>query len=219
MAINYSNYSLLEGMVDDKLGALGGSLGASANSATSTSFMSGFSSYAGPIMGAIGGIGAGLGAYFSAESAKNNLKFQSDMAALNARMAENTAQSIMQAGEKAIGQQTLRAGKVKSAQRASQAARGIVAGEGNAAEEVATTDLMKETDSLTINANAVRQAWAARTQAVNAQNESLLKGTTADSINPFAAAGTSLINSATSVASSWYQSKRMDRIAALLGGE
>lgn len=172
---------------------------------TSSNFMSGFSQYAGPVMGAIGAISGGIGAYFSAESQKSSLKFQSDMAAINARMAENTAQSILQAGSKEASNVGLRAGKVVGSQRASQGARGIVAGVGNAAEEIATTNLMKETDMMTINANATRAAWGARTQATNSANQSLLQGITANSISPFSAAGTSLMNGAAAVAPSWYK--------------
>lgn len=159
----------------------------------------------GPVLGVLGGLQAGFGAYFSAQSTKNNLQFQSDMAAINARMAENTAQSIMDAGQKQAGMVSAKYGAAKSATKVSQAARGIQAGEGSAAEEVASIDLAKETDMLTINANAVRQASAARMQSVNAQNESLIKGTTADSISPFAAATSSLISSAAQVAPQWYR--------------
>ena len=80
---------------------------------TSGGFGNFMSSYGGAIMGGIGAISSGIGAYFSAESAKDNLNFQKDMAAINARMAEKTAQSIQMAGEKEIGKQTLIAGKVK----------------------------------------------------------------------------------------------------------
>ena len=168
-------------------------------------------------MSIAGALQSGIGAYFSVQSVKDNLKFQSDMSAINARIAEQSAQSILLAGEKEQGRVSMKAGKVKGAQRASQASRGIVAGVGSAAEEIATTDLIKETDMYTINANAVRQAWAARTQSVNAMNTSLLQGTSADSLNPYMAAGTSLIESGALVASSWYQQRRSNRIASILG--
>lgn len=198
---------------------------------TSSVSTSSMMSYAGPIMAVVGAVQSGIGAYYSAQSAKDNLQFQSEMSAINARMseinarqAEKTAQSILYAGEKAQGQVSLRAGKVKGAQRASQGARGIVAGEGNAAEEIATTDLMKETDMLTINANATRSAWAARmagvnaqTQSINASNEALLRGVSAAGISPFMSAGTSLLNSGAAVATSWYSMQRANRLADALG--
>jgi len=172
---------------------------------------------AGLAMSIAGALQAGIGAFYSAQNVKDQLEFQAEMNAINARMAERTAQSILLAGQKEQGRISLKAGKVKGAQRASQAARGIALGEGNAAEEIATTDLMKEMDMYTINANAVRQAWAARTQSVNAANESLLQGVSAQGISPYMAAGTSLMNSGASVASSWYQRRSMNRLAAALG--
>lgn len=197
-------------------------LGGSASAAAPTSSWASMSmpqaiSMAGTVMGVFGGIQSGFGAYFSAKSTKSNLEFQADMAKINARMSENQAQSILDQGNKAIASQTLKAGKVMSSQKASQGARGIAMGEGSAAEEIATTDLMKEIDKYTINANAVRAAEAARMQSVNYSNESLLKGATAEGISPFSAASTSLINSATSVASSWYSNRQQSLIAQRLG--
>jgi hypothetical protein len=202
-----------------------GSAGASSGMSASTAM-----GYGGLAMGMIGAISGGIGSYFQAESMKSSLSFQSQMsdinaesakfnAALNARGAEKTAQSIMSAGQQAIGQVGLKAGKVKGSELASQGARGIAIGEGNTAERIATIDLMKEIDSLTINANMVRQAMATReagastygaemARATGYQNESLIKGTTADSISPFSSMSTSLMSGATSVASNWYRFKR-----------
>lgn len=174
-------------------------------------------SYLGPIMGIFGAIQGGFGAYFQAKSQKSNLEFQADMAAINARMAERSAQSILEAGQKEAGVVSMRAGKVMGAQKVSQAARGVQMGVGSAAEEIATTQLMKEQDMLTINANATRQAWAARMQSTNMQNESLLKGTTADSISPFASASASLLASGAAVASSWYKYNKLNDLASVLG--
>lgn len=174
--------------------------------------------YAAGLTAIIGAIMSVYGAYSSIQSTKRSIEFQAEMAKINARMAEQTAQSILFAGSKAAGQVSLKAGKVVGAQRASQGARGIVAGEGSAAEEIATTNLMKETDMLTISANATREAWAARTQSVNARNESIIRGTSADTLSPYMAAGTSLLNSGTAVASSWYQMKRDQQLVAAMQG-
>lgn len=161
----------------------------------------------GAAAGVIGAISSAYGAYSSARSTKSSLKYQSAMSALNAEQAEKTAQSVLQAGEQAQSQVALRAGKVKASQKVSQAARGVQIGVGNAAEEIATTDLMKEADMLTINANATRQAWAARMQATNYSNESLMQGTSAESISPESAASSSLLTSAAAVSPQWYRRK------------
>ena len=159
----------------------------------------------GAVAGVLGAVNSAYGAYASARSTRQGLKYQAAMSALNAEQAEKTAQSVLRAGEQAQSQVAMRAGKVKAAQKVSQAARGVQIGVGSAAEEIATTDLMKEADMLTINANATRQAWAARMQAANYANESLMQGTSAESLSPASAAFSSLLTSASAVAPQWYR--------------
>ncbi len=160
-----------------------------------------------------GAISGAIGSFYAAKQQQANLRFQAEMSQINARMAESQAQSLLDQGQRQIGQITMRAGKVKSAQRAAMAANGIVLGEGSAAEVEATTDLIKEIDALTINANATRAAWASRTQGVNESNRALLSRASADAISPFASGMTSLIGSAGSVAQTWYRDNRRLRYA------
>jgi len=162
----------------------------------------------GPIVSLLGVFQKGLGAYSSAQNAKKNLEYQSQISAINARMAEVTSQEIYRAGEIEQGNVSLKAGKVIGSQRASQGARGIVAGVGNAAEEIATTNLMKETDRYSINAATVRQAMAAKTQAVNYRNQGIMQGASASSISPIMAAVPSMLEGAGRVAGEWYKKQR-----------
>lgn len=187
-------------------------------------------STAAPLMMAMGAVQSAVGAYYQASSAKYQLQsqqlgfqFNQQMADINARQMENQAQWYMLQGERQIGTLTMRAGKIRSSQRASQAARGIVAGVGSAAEEIATTDLMKETDAITININATRAANAARTQKVNFENTSLMAGVSANNagsmanlVNPWSSAGASLMSSASSVAGTWYKDAKLkDYLSAI----
>jgi hypothetical protein len=80
---------------------------------------------------------------------------------------------------------------------------------------------MKEIDVLQINANTIRAAENQRTQGQNYKTQAASYGISANnltassqSINPFAAAGTSLLTSATSYASTIYRDKMMDRLLA-----
>lgn len=153
--------------------------------------------------------GAGLassvvGSYYGARQQKSSLNFQADIADINARMAESSAQIELQRGQQQVGAITAKAGQVKSSQRAAMAANGIDLGVGNAAEVLATTDLTKEVDANTAQANAVRSAWGYRTQASNMMTEAQMKRSTSDSISPWGAAATSLLGGATSVAGTWY---------------
>lgn len=183
---------------------------------------------------AIGGaIQGAIGSYFNAksqalqlESQSSSLAFQADMSRLNAVQAEFTAQQIMRAGNLKQGQVSLRAGKIKSSQRASLAARGIDLGVGSAVETIATTDLMKEIDMLTVNSETVRSAEAARLQRQNYLTQAAIQDVSADNvmassrtISPAMAATTSLLGSASSVANAWYQDRKLAAMAAKLGLE
>lgn len=187
-------------------------------------------STAAPILMAMGAIQSAVGAYYQASAAKYQLQsqqlgfeFNQKMSDINARQMENQAQWSLLQGERAIGALTMRAGKIRSGQKASQAARGISLGYGSTAEEIATTDLMKESDAITININATRAANAARTQKVNFENQSLMSGVSAANagsmanlVNPWASAGTSLMSSASTVAGTWYKdAKFKDYLSAL----
>lgn len=157
------------------------------------------------MIGQIGGMAtSAIGSYFSAATQKATLQGQAAIADTNARIAELGAQSALSQGQQQVGALTLRAGQLKSTQRASMAANGIDLGEGSAAEIQASTDIMKEIDKNTLEVNAVRSAWGYRTQAVNFENDALMKRAGADSISPGMAAATSLLGSAGTVASSWY---------------
>lgn len=158
-----------------------------------------------------------IGGIYTAKSIKDNYEFQAKMNTINARLAENTAQSILRAGESQIGKVTMKAGQVESAQKVGQAGRGITIGQGSAAEETASTNLVKELDMNTIYENAVNASNAARMQSVNYSNASLIEGASARSINPYLTGTTSLITAGTTVASTWYKNKRSDELAAALG--
>lgn len=152
------------------------------------------------------GVGmSAIGAYSSAQSQKNSLSAQAAMAELNAQQAELAAQQELARGNAAVGQVSAKAGQIKSAQRASMAANGIDLGVGSAAEVLTSTDLGKENDINTINANAVRAAWGYRAQSTNYQNEALTKRATGNSISPLMAGATSLIGGAGNVAANWYK--------------
>ncbi len=187
----------------------------------------------GPILGIAGAVNSAIGSYYAAksqqiqlESQSETLKFQSDMSRINQRAAEFQAQTIMQAGERQAGAVSLKYGQMKGAAKTRMAAAGGVIGEGSNREIIASSDLMKEIDMLTINANTVRAAESARTQAVNYGNQALMQGVsasnvagTASTISPFAGAATSLLGSATPLLNSWYQDRKLAAMASKLGIE
>lgn len=155
-------------------------------------------------MQAAGAATSAIGAYSSAKSQQIGLRGAADIADINAEQAEKGGQQELLRGNALVAAATARAGQVKGSQRAAMAKNGIDLSDGNAAEVLASTDIMKETDANTITANAVRAAWGYRTQSTNFKNEALSKRAGADSINPALAGATSLLGSASQIAGSWY---------------
>ena len=201
--------------------------GFAANPNPATSY-EGLSSFG--FLTSIAGAGlAAVGNFYAVKSQQNALKsealsaeFAASMSALNARAAEQDAQAITEAGNREQSRVSQQYGQAKGAARAAMAGRGIQGGYGNAAEVQASIELAKQLDMNTINSNAVRASNAARTQAVNERNQSLLAGVsaanlrgTAGSLDPFSAGATSLLNSASGISQQWLARERFrnkDRI-------
>lgn len=160
----------------------------------------------------LGALTSTVGSFYQAKSMKSSLNYQAGMSAINARLAETGAQSVLQQGQQQVAGLTLSAGMLKSKQTAAQAANGIDLGTGSAAEVRASTDIMKEIDANTLTSNAVKNAWGYRTYGVNAANEGLIQSATASGISPFSAAQSSLLSGAGQVASSWYMLNKVGAI-------
>ena len=154
-------------------------------------------SVAGAISGAVGG-------FYSARMTKNQLEFDAEMARINARVAELGARSAFEKGQKDVANLTMQAGQLKSRQRASMAANGIDLGEGSAAEVQASTEILKEMDRNTLEANAVKSAWGYRVEAANLESSAMMKEGSAAGISPAMSGMSSLLTSAGRVANSWY---------------
>lgn len=182
----------------------------------------------GLVIAMLGAVNSAIGSFYAADSQKNQLKmqaqnqrFQAQMSAINARQAEFGAQQTLLAGRQAIGRYTMAAGQQKASAQASMAARGLQAGVGSTRDVVASMDLIKEMDRLTMNANAVRQAEAMRMQAVNYTTQGVMAGTsannlfaTANTISPFSSAFTSSLGSAASIGGTWVQQQRINELLA-----
>lgn len=171
-----------------------------------SSGMSGLGS-ASLILGIGGALSSTIGSFYSASAQKNQLKAQAITADTNARIAELGAQTALNQGQFEVGSIGLQAGQLKSTQRASMAANGIDLGSGNAAEVLASTDIMKQVDQNTAMTNAIQQAWGYRMQGTNYQNEAITDRATASGINPGISAFSTLLSGAGQVSSNWYTMK------------
>lgn len=152
-----------------------------------------------------GAASSALGAYYGAQSQKQSLELQANLADINARMSESSAQQTLLTGQRDEQKSRIATANLKGTQRAGMAANGIDLGEGSAAQVLTSTDVMGEVDADTIAANAVRSAWGYRTQGVNQSNQALMSRASAGAINPGQSALTSLLGSAGTVAGNWYQ--------------
>lgn len=155
-----------------------------------------------------GGFTSAIGAYSSASSRRTQMRGEADIADLNARLAETSAQSELRRGQSAVAASTARAGQVKGAQRAALAANGVDLSEGSAAEVLTSTDILKENEMNAITADAVASAWGYRVQGANYQNQARSKRAGADSISPLMAGASSFLGSSGQIASSWYNTKK-----------
>jgi hypothetical protein len=184
----------------------------------------------GLLIGIFGAATSAVGSFYQAENQKNelraqaqNLKFSAQMSAINARGAEFSAQTSRQASQKAIGRYTMAAGQARASAQTAIAGRGIEGGVGSAAEVIGSMDIIKEIDKLTMDANAVREEQALRTQRTNYANQSTMEFMSSRNMSASArslsatSAGASSLLGGTADLGSWYlktmMSERLSRRA------
>lgn len=158
-----------------------------------------------------------VGSYYDAKtqkygllSAAQNAEFQAGISSLNARNAEVDAQATLEAGQAAVGMRSMQGAQERAGAKVADAASGVQAGVGSAAEVQASMRLAEQIDAGVISKNAVRQAWGRRAEAADAQNQANLAMTeaahlrrTAKKINPYLSAASTLMGGASQVASRW----------------
>lgn len=155
-----------------------------------------------------GAISSAVGVYYGAQAQKSAIEFQAQTARANAVLAEKSAQSVELQGEAQAHKIQLQTKALVGTQRASMAANGVDLYEGSAGRIQTDTKLLGELDAETAHANAIRAAWGYRTQGTNYSNQALFENAQASGISPFSAGFSSLLGSASTVASSWYRQKK-----------
>jgi hypothetical protein len=224
MLTQAQNYPYLTSMQNQAIAA---NAPAAAAPSTAAQFAEAFS-VAGPIMAIFGSATSAIGSYYSAQNQQNQLKMQAqnqrfaaEMARINQGMARFTAGEISREGQERFGRYAMQAGQARAGAKAAMAARGISLGEGTPTEVLGSMDLIKEIDRLSMNAQTVRAAEAAKLQAFNigvgatmadisAQNLQATAGT----IYPGLALGTSLLGSAADIGGMWARNRRIEELLA-----
>lgn len=148
-----------------------------------------------------------IGSYYSSLGQKSGMKFQATLAEINAKASESDARLALDRGEKMEQKTALETASLKSDQRVAYGSSGIDLGSDTAVQVMTSTDVLGEMDRNQIKANALREAWGHRTEAVNQRNSALIGRTAADSISPLTNAATSLLTGATQVAGQYYDAK------------
>lgn len=157
------------------------------------------------------GFGAGastVGAYFNAQGQKSTLNTQADLADINSKLADMSAQSALLAGQRQEQAVDLNTANIKSKQKVAFNANGIDANSDTVNRVITSTDVLGSVDAATVAANAMRTAFGYQTQSVNYKNQAIGERATAGAINPFFTAAGTLVTDAGSVAQSWYKFKK-----------
>lgn len=155
------------------------------------------------------GFGAGfsaVGAYNQAKGEKAALNAQAQTELNNVQLAQYQAEDAVARGGEEANRAQLRGAQMKGRQRAAMAANGVDLSYGSALEIITDTDYLSAIDVATIQQNAAREAWGYRVQGGQALDRARALREGAKQIKPWLSAGTSLLSSATSVASKWYSS-------------
>jgi hypothetical protein len=169
------------------------------------------------------GLGSAVSSYFAAQSQQYQYKsqalelgYQADMADINKRSAEYTAEGALESAKTQIQNVTLQAGQQKAAATAEMGSRGIVLGQGTSQEITASQDVVKDISMYTINANATREAAQARTAGAGYAGQAIMDragevnaNLSASSVSPVSSVMSSLMSTAGSVASSWNNAQRL----------
>ena len=147
--------------------------------------------------GAMYGLSAGA-AVASAYAAQDQAKAVKDAAEWNVKAAENQAHDAIDRGQQEQERVGIQQGQIKAQQAAGMAANGVDINSGTAAATLAQTDYYGLQDQKRVMDNAYKEG----TGYINQANLSRAK---ADSINPDAEFGVSLLGSASQVAGKWYR--------------
>lgn len=136
---------------------------------------------AGLSIGTWGLVGMGVSALFNAFGAKSVTKYnnaiaqaQADIAKINADTMNLHYQQRLFAAEGEYQRETMQAAQVKARQKVSLAANGVAIGVGSAAEQLASTDIVKKINLNRLESNAKSEAWGYRAKETDYRNQAIM---------------------------------------------
>jgi hypothetical protein len=158
-----------------------------------------------------GAIGQGAGAvaqayasYAGASAAKSNLEFKSRLDKIAAAREEYRAVQASSRGSDRLFKLRTQQGQMEGEQRALLAAQGVDLTEGSGARILADTKYISDLDAAALEDNTAQEIMSIREAARARTFDSYVHQGAADQISPLAAAATSALGSAGSIAARWY---------------
>lgn len=132
--------------------------------------------------GTLGLISTGVSTLFNAFGAKSVTRYnnaiaqaQADIAKINADTMNLHYQQRLFAAEGEYQRETMQAAQMKARQKvALAAANGVAIGVGSAAEQLASTDIVKKVNLNRLESNAKSEAWGYRAKETDYRNQALM---------------------------------------------
>lgn len=158
-----------------------------------------------------GGAVSAMGAQQQAEASAASNRYQSQVAANNALIAQQNAQYAREAGQAAAYQNQYKIRRAIGEQKAQQGASGIDVNSGSPLDVRVSTAELGELDTLTLLNNAEREAYGYESQATNFMAQSRLDLMEADNDRTAGKFGVakSLIGAASGVSDKWLSYKKV----------
>jgi hypothetical protein len=160
-------------------------------------------------LGAAGGAVSLIGALTKANNTVTADNAQADQLLANAKNAEQAAASAVTTGAAQAGNAETKGAQTVASQRTAMAANGIdVTAAGTAQNVQESTKYITDQNVQTITANAARAAMGYTQQEQSDIANSAAYRAAASSVSPLMSGASSLLTSATGVASNWYRNQR-----------
>lgn len=160
-------------------------------------------------LGTLGGAFSVIGALGKANNQITADNAQATQFTTNAVNAEQAAASANTTGAASVGNTEMKGAQTVASQRAAMAANGVdVSAPGTAANVQASTQYVTDQNVNTITANAARTAMGYTQQSQSDIANAGAERAAASSVSPFVSGASTLLTSATGVASNWYRNQK-----------
>lgn len=155
----------------------------------------------------LGSVVGAAGSIFSGFAKSSMYKYESGVAAVNAKIARQNAEYSREIGEFKAEQSGMKTRQVVGKTIATQGASGFRVGEGSAGDVVASERMLGESEQNVIRSDAAKAAYGHEVEALNydAQSQMYKTAGKASVIEGFFGAGESILGGASGVSSKWMQ--------------